>query len=334
MPFDRTPLPDAPLISRTYGWIVPVAPRSIHDWELASLGTRLDRAQSKLEQKSDIFTIVAPTGTIATIRATSRVAAERLLILGGDAAVLLLGFAVLASTRLRRDHRDVRRRLTWSGARRSQILLVAATEVLGITVVASLVGWAVGTGAGALLADHLGSPGGARRRALDLHRPRARDRDRSSLPSRLSRCSPRFASTRSPSAGFASPSRMSRPSARSQRFSSRSHEARPMHVAAGKRRHRRLLLLLPGLVLFVLAVAAARLLAPALRLLELAARRATPPVRVALLSLARAPGEVLADRRLLRAQRRDRGLCDRVSRQRSSRESVSKHAMPCRRRMC
>ena len=52
------------------------------------------------------------------------------------------------------------------------------------------------------------------------------------------------------------------------------------------------LLLLPGLVLFVLAVVAARLLSPALRLLELAARRATPPVRVALLSLARAPGEV------------------------------------------
>ena len=52
------------------------------------------------------------------------------------------------------------------------------------------------------------------------------------------------------------------------------------------------LLLLPGLVLFVLAVAAARLLGPALRLLELAARRTTPSVRVALLSLARAPGEV------------------------------------------
>ena len=161
VPFDHAPLPDAPLISRTYGWIVPVAPRSIHDWQLASLNTRLDRAQSQLEERSDIFTIVAPTGTIAAIRATSRVAAERLLILGGDAAVLLLGFAVLASTRLRRDQRDVRRRLIWSGARRSQILLVTATEVVGITVAASIVGWAAGTGAGALLAGHLGSPGGA-----------------------------------------------------------------------------------------------------------------------------------------------------------------------------
>jgi hypothetical protein len=54
-----------------------------------------------------------------------------------------------------------------------------------------------------------------------------------------------------------------------------------------------LLLLLPALVLFVLGVAAARLLAPVLRLLELSARRTSAPVRIALLSLARAPGEVL-----------------------------------------
>src|SRR5256714_6202319 len=151
VPFDRTPLPDAPLIARTYGWIVPVAPRSIHDWDLASLGTRLDRAQSQLEQRSDIFTIAAPTGTMASIRATSRVAAERLLILGGDAAVLLLGFAVLASARLRRDHRDVKQRMTWSGATRTQILLVAATEAVLVTLAAIAVGWLAGSRAGALL---------------------------------------------------------------------------------------------------------------------------------------------------------------------------------------
>jgi len=52
-------------------WIVPVAPRSIHDGSSRSLGTRLDRAQSKLEQKSDIFHAHSATGTIASIRATS-----------------------------------------------------------------------------------------------------------------------------------------------------------------------------------------------------------------------------------------------------------------------
>src|SRR5206468_12041820 len=136
------------LVARTYGWIVPVAPRSVHDWQLATLSQRIDRAQTGLERRSDIFSVVGPTDTIASIRATSRVAAERLLILGGDAAVLLLGFAVLASARLRRDHRDVRQRLTWAGARRSQILLVAATEATVITLAASVVGWLAGTGGG------------------------------------------------------------------------------------------------------------------------------------------------------------------------------------------
>src|SRR5581483_5822099 len=149
-PFLRTPLPDAPLIARTYGWIVPVAPRSIHDWQLGGLDTRLTRAQQQLERRSDIFTVAAPTTTLQDIRATSRVGAERLLI---------LGFAVLAATRLRRDHRAMRDRLTWSGARRLQILLVSLTEVVGVTVVATLAGWVAGTAAGGALARHLGAPG-------------------------------------------------------------------------------------------------------------------------------------------------------------------------------
>jgi hypothetical protein len=292
VPFDRTPLPDAALVSRTYGWVVPVAPRSIHDWELASLGTRLDRAQSKLEERSDIFTIVAPTGTIDAIRATSRVAAERLLILGGDAAVLLLGFAVLASTRLRRDQQGVRRRLTWSGATRMQILLVALTEVVGITVVASLAGWAVGTGAGALLADHLGSPGGLvvahsifTLRALWIGLLLAVVTVVAMLAAlRVDAVS--FGGLRITVADVAALGALA---AILLALARGKADATALQSGGGTGVY---LLLLPGLVLFVLAVAAARLLAPALRLLERAARRASPPVRVALLSLARAPGEV------------------------------------------
>ena len=54
-----------------------------------------------------------------------------------------------------------------------------------------------------------------------------------------------------------------------------------------------MLLLLPGLVLFVLAVVAARLLSPLLRALEWIGRRGPASVRLALLSLARSPGRVL-----------------------------------------
>jgi len=293
LPFERAPLPDASLIARTYGWIVPVAPRSVHDWELASLNTRLDRAQSSLEQRSDIFTIAAPTDTIQAIRATSRIAGDRLLILGGDAAVLLLGFAILASTRLRRDHRDVRQRLIWSGARRSQILLVAATEVVGITLVASIVGWAAGTGAGALLAHHLGSPGGllvARSiftlRALLIGIALAAVTAAAMLAA-LRVDSVTFGGLRltvADAAALGALAAILLALARGKADASALQESRGTGV---------LLLLLPGLVLFVLAVTAARLVAPCLRLLERSARHARPSVRVALLSLARSPGDVL-----------------------------------------
>jgi hypothetical protein len=291
LPFQRAPLPDAPLIARTYGWIVPVAPRAIHDWQLAKLDARLGRAQETLERRSDIFTVAAPTGTMESIRATSRVAAQRLLILGGDAAVLLLGFAILASTRLRRDQQAVRERLTWAGASRSQILLVTGTEILGVTALATVAGWALGTAAGALLARHLGSPAGP----ILAHSVFTGPTLLAVIALGALTAAAMLVAVRADSVG-----------AGGLRFTVADAAALGalgailLALARGKADASSLadggtgvvLLLLPGLVLFVLAVVTARLLAPTLRGLEWSARRATPPVRVALLSLARAPGDV------------------------------------------
>ncbi len=289
--FGHVRLPDAALVARTLAWIVPVAPRSVHDWQLASLGARLDRAQAQLERRSDIFTIAGPTDTISAIRATSRVAANRLLILGGDAAVLLLGFAVLASARLRRDHREIRERLTWAGARRGQILLVAATEAVAITAVASVVGWLVGTGGGALLARRLGAPAGAtiahsifggRTLAIGLSLAAA-----TALVMLLALRADEIAigGSRITVADTAAVGALA---------------AVLLALARGKADASSLqgggtgvlLLLLPALVLFVLAVVAARVLSPLLRGLERASRRLPAAPRIAMLSLARAPGEV------------------------------------------
>jgi hypothetical protein len=291
--FSHVPLPDAALIARTYGWIVPVAPGSIHDWELASLGTRLDRAQARLERVSDIFGVSAPTNTLASVRATSRVAGERLLILGGDAAVLLLGFAVLASSRLRRDHRAVRRRLTWNGARRWQILLVAVVEVAGITLAASLAGWAAGTGAGVLLARHLGSPGVL---VVEHSVLTARAFGIAVALAALTALV-MLAALRTEKLAFgglalsaADVAALGALGAVLLALARGKADAGTLAAGSGTGV---MLLLLPGLVLFVLAVVVARLLAPLLRVLEWTGRRAPAPVRLALLSLARSPGQVL-----------------------------------------
>lgn len=289
--FARTPLPDAALVARTYGWIVPVQPRAVHDWQLATLGATLDRVQSRLERSSDVFSVAGPTDTIASIRATARVAAQRLLILGGDAAVLLLGFAVLASARLRRDHDDVRVRLTWAGARRSQILLVAATEATVITVAASVVGWLAGAGGGALLARHLGAPAGvtiahsvatgtAVLVAVGLAAMTAVMMLVALRADEIAIAGARI--TVADTAAIGALAAVLLALARGK-----ADAASLQNGGTGV-----LLLLLPALVLFVLAVAAARVLSPFLRLLERASRRAPAALRIALLSLARAPGEV------------------------------------------
>lgn len=289
--FSRFALPDAGLQARTYGWIVPVTPSSVHDWQLATLGQRIDRAQADLERRSDIFSVVGPTDTISSIRATSRVAAERLLILGGDAAVLLLGFAVLASARLRRDHQDVRQRLTWSGATRLQILSVAATESLVVTIAASVVGWLAGTGAGALLARHLGAPAGSTvAHSLETGRTLGIALGLAALTAVVMLVALRadelaIGGARITVADTAAVGALA---------------AVLLALARGKANASSLqqggtgvlLLLLPALVLFVLAVAAARILGPLLRALEWSSRRAPTSLRIALLSLARAPGEV------------------------------------------
>jgi len=290
--FSHLALPDAATIARTYGWVVPVAPGSIHSWELPAFGSRIDRAQSRLEQATDLFSVSAPIDAIAATRATGRVAGERLLILGGDAAVLLLGFAVLASTRLRRDHLAVRRRLTWFGARRSQILLVAATEVAAITVVATLVGWAAGTGAGALLARHLGASGlltvqhsVLTGRAVAIGCALAAVTALVMLTA-LRTDAISFAGVKLTVVDVAALGALG---------------AVLLALARGKADASALagggtgvvLLLLPGLVLFVLAVVVARLLAPLLRAVEWTGRRAPALSRLALLSLARSPGRVV-----------------------------------------
>ena len=290
--FAQVPLPDAGTVARTLGWVVPVDPAAIHAWQLPAFDARIARAQLQLEQSTDLFTVTAPTDAIDATRATGRVAGGRLLILGGDAAVLLLGFAVLAATRLRRDQHAVRRRLTWLGARRGQILLVTATEVAAVTVVATIVGWLAGAGAGALFARHLGSPGAlVVRHSVFTGRAAAIGCGLAVLTvivmlvaMRTDRIS--FGGIRITAVDVAAAGALG---------------AVLLALARGKADATALadggtgvvLLLLPGLVLFVLAVVAARLLAPLLRGIEWTGRRAPARLRLALLSLARAPGRVV-----------------------------------------
>jgi len=289
--FLRVPLPDAPLIARSYGWIVPLAPGAVHPWDLAAFQRKVDLAQSRLVERSDIFSVSAPTGTLSDVNATSRIAARRLLVIGGDAAALLLGFAVLVAGWLRRDHDALRRRLVRLGAGPGQRTAATTLEVAAFTLLGTVAGWVAGAGAGGLLARHLGAPGGAavaHSLLTGTGLVLAAGLALATVVVVLAALLVRGVAVGGLRITVADAVALGALAAILLALARGKADANALAAQGGTGV---LLLLLPGLTVLVLVVVAARLLVPALRLLERVARRGPVSTRVALLSLARAPGQ-------------------------------------------
>ena len=285
-----TSLPALASLSRSYGWVTPLPDSAARPWEIGPLGRRLDRAAAGLAASSDAFELTAPTRALTDAAATARVSAHRLLLVGGQIVALLLAFAVLAAAGSRRDVDALRRRLTWAGAGRWQILLAVAGDVTLVVVCGAVVGWLAGTGLAALVAHASGAPAGA----IVLH-------------SALSPWGVAGAAAVAVAAGAVLLLTVLTPSVTAGRRSVSLLDAAAIAavvaIAIALARGRvtttdlgrdggaaTMLLLLPGLVGFAAAVACARLLRPALRGLERATRRRAAPVRTAALSLVRNPG--------------------------------------------
>jgi hypothetical protein len=216
--------------------------------------------------------------------------ARRLLLVGGQAAALLLAFAVLAASAFRRDAEGAARRLAWQGARRWQMLALPAAEAGAVALLAVLGGWAVGSLLGAAVADSAGAEAGTilRRSALSttglvtgavlataawllvVAFLRAR-------PVRLGGAAVTPLDVAALGAAAVVVVILARGPLRSEEL------GRDDGASTS-------ILILPGLVGLVAAVAAARALGPALRLGERLARRAPIPVRLGALALARRPG--------------------------------------------
>src|ERR671937_892727 len=88
---------------RSYTWTLPLAPGRLHPWSLERFATDVTRACSALTALTLAYDVTAPTDQLRDADLTGRVSARRLLLIGGQAAALLLAFAVLAAVRLPRD---------------------------------------------------------------------------------------------------------------------------------------------------------------------------------------------------------------------------------------
>ncbi len=275
---------------RSYTWAAPLRPGSVHPWTIDSFARTVTQTRSALQFKSLRFDLTAPIAQLRAANEDGKVAGRRLLLIGGEAAALLLAFAVLAATGLRRDAEAQWRRLTWFGARRWQLVAGSVAEIGVVALAGAAVGWAAGSGIGALVANRAGVP------AWDV-----------------------LAHSVVAGRGFALAAGIAVAAALVVLLSLRAGTARlgaltvtPVDAAAAgalvavvlalargaadtqsladERGTGAVLLLLPALIAFVAAVVWARVLTPGLRVVERQGRNAPVPMRLAALSLARNPG--------------------------------------------
>jgi hypothetical protein len=287
--FDRLPAFEG--IYRSYSWIAPLDARELHVWQISQLLQRESRAQAGLARYTDAYALSGPDAALTDARAKGRITAQRMVLIGGEVSTLLLGFALVCAIGLRRGLAAERRRLLERGARRPQLWLAVGAEVSTMSIAGGLVGVAAGAvlvgivagraglPAGAVLGYSLGSPLGVALvlgawlagTAAVLVAGRTRTEARSGL---------RLLDVAALGAAVAVGVGLARGGLNADTLATGGDAT--------------LLLLLPGLVSFVAAVAAGRLIAPLMRTAERAARRGPSALRLALLALARAPSRTVA----------------------------------------
>jgi hypothetical protein len=143
---------------RAYAWFVPVEAGDVHPWSVGAYTRSVERLRAQMTADSGQYEVTAPTDQLAAAVTSSRVAARRLLLLGGEVGTLLLAFTILAAGALRREITAARQRLSFAGARRSQIELQTAVETGAVAIAATVAGWAIGALAAAIVASQAGSP--------------------------------------------------------------------------------------------------------------------------------------------------------------------------------
>ncbi|HZQ82717.1 MAG TPA: FtsX-like permease family protein [Gaiellaceae bacterium] len=282
--------PELETFYRAYGWFLPVSNGEVHPWSVSSFERNVQRLTDTLESRSDQFQVTAPSDTLATAAGSSQVAARRLLLLGGEGGALLVAFTILAAAALRRDVADARRRLMWFGARRWQIELFTFAEAGAVALGATVAGWIGGGAVAALIASHVGSPAGA---VVD-HALLSAGGVATAVCVAIVAALLLYATVRAPGmqlGRFAlTPLDMAALAAVAVVLVGWARGSVGAQQLTGGGGTSAFLLLVPALIVFAAAVAAVRLLAPALQLLGRTARRGPVSLRLAAASLTRNPG--------------------------------------------
>jgi len=271
---------------RIYSWLSSLPTNRVRTWDIGRILAAGSRAQAVLDAADPAFRLSGPDDALLDAEHRGEIAAHRLLLVGGETSALLLGFAIISAIGLRRGLGSERRRLLARGARRWQVSVFLGAEIGVMTLAGALAGIAAGTAVVSKVAATAGLPVAAIVGHALLTDSTIAALAGGWLATTLLLASATFA-------GDANGRRRVRlvdvaaiGAAATIGVGLSRGALNPESVASGSTV---LLVILPALVCFVVAVVLARLLGPAMRIAERLSRERSTSLRLAVLALARAP---------------------------------------------
>lgn len=150
-------LPGLSSVYRTRSWVSVLDLSGVHSWELAGETARLQRLQALLPADGSL-TLSAPFDALTAARAQADRAPAGLLSAGGGALAGLAGFLILAAYALRHEREADVRRLRAAGASEALRAWFAIAEAGLLAALGLLAGAGLGVLATAMLAGAAGLP--------------------------------------------------------------------------------------------------------------------------------------------------------------------------------
>jgi hypothetical protein len=114
----------------TVVYSAPLDPERVHGFALAGLSERLRRAIIRLERGDSLVRATAPLATLDNLAERGQVARERLLLVAGQAAALVIAFAAFVASARRRETELLESQLTTLGGSRWQVRTARLVEAL------------------------------------------------------------------------------------------------------------------------------------------------------------------------------------------------------------
>jgi hypothetical protein len=284
-------LPSLRPFYRVYSWLSPLRASSLHTWDVGRTLAAESRGQASLYAADSAFRLSSPDDELLGATRRGKIAARRLVLVGGETSALLLGFAIIAAIGLRRGLGSERRRLLARGARRWQAWLALGAEVGAMTLAGALLGIAVGAAVVAAVAGAAGQPAGAILSHTLLTAWTVGALVGGAIAVTLVLAATTLTKDGEEGRRRIKPIDVAALGAAAAIVVGLSRGALdPDSVSGG---NTFLLLVLPALVCFVVAVVLARLLGPAMRATERLTRRRSLALRLGVLALARAPSRTV-----------------------------------------